>query len=49
MLNQSLFKNPYEAKEIIKDWRNEYNHHRPHSSLNNLTPAEYAKKISGDY
>jgi len=22
---------------------------RPHSSLNNLTPTEYAKKISGDY
>ena len=48
-LNQNLFKNLYEAKEIIEDWRNEYNHLRPHSSLNNLTPSEYALKISGDY
>ena len=48
-LNQNLFKNLYEAKEIIEDWRNEYNHLRPHSSLDNLTPTEYAKKISGDY
>ena len=48
-LNQNLFKNLYEAKEIIEDWRNEYNQLRPHSSLNNLTPTEYAKKISGYY
>ena len=48
-LNQNLFKNLYEAKGIIEDWRNEYDHLRPHSSLNNLTPTEYAKKISGDY
>lgn len=48
-LNQNLFKNLYEAKEIIENWRNEYNHLRPHSSLNNLTPTEYALKISGDY
>ena len=48
-LNQNLFKNLYEAKEIIEDWRNEYNHLRPHSSLDNLTPTEYALKISGGY
>nr|MDD3229552.1 transposase [Oscillospiraceae bacterium] len=48
-LNQNLFKNLYEAKEIIEDWQNEYNHLRPHSSLNNLTPSEHALKISGDY
>ena len=48
-LNQNLFKNLYEVREIIEDWRNEYNNLRPHSFLNNLTPIEYAKKISGDY
>jgi len=31
-----------EAKVIIEDWRIEYNTWRPHSSLNNQTPAEYA-------
>ena len=46
---QNLFRNLYEAKEIIEDWQNEYNQLRPHSSLDNLTPTEYAKKISGDY
>lgn len=48
-LNQNLFKNLYETKEIIEDWRNEYNYLRPHSSLDNLTPTEYTKKVSGNH
>ena len=48
-LNQNLFKNLYEAKEIIEDWRNEYNQLWPYSFLNNLMLTEYAKKILGDY
>lgn len=31
-----------EAKIVIEDWRNTYNHLRPHSSLNWETPAAYA-------
>src|SRR4030095_346879 len=27
--------------EKIERWRMDYNHHRPHSSLGNLTPAEF--------
>ncbi|WP_155410853.1 integrase core domain-containing protein, partial [Yersinia pseudotuberculosis] len=30
-------------QEKIEQWRQEYNHFRPHSSLNNLTPAEFAR------
>jgi len=30
-----------DAEEKIENWRHEYNHFRPHSSLNNLTPMEY--------
>lgn len=41
-LNQHWFKSLAEAKEIIQRWRQEYNNLRPHSSLNNLTPHEYA-------
>lgn len=39
-LDQNWFKNLAEAKEIIEDWRLEYNHIRPHTSLNNMTPNE---------
>ena len=30
------------AKTVIEDWRDTYNHRRPHSSLNWKTPAAYA-------
>ena len=30
------------AREIIEDWRTGYNLNRPHTSLDGLTPAEYA-------
>ena len=44
-LNQHLFRNIYEARDIITAWKNEYNTIRPHSSLNNLTPFEYAESL----
>lgn len=47
-LDQHWFRNLTEAKEIIEDWRLEYNHIRPHMSLNNMTPNEYALMISSD-
>ena len=42
-LSTHWFKNIYEAREIIEQWRLEYNTFRPHSALGNLTPAEYAR------
>jgi putative transposase len=41
-LNTNWFINLKQAREIIENWREDYNQVRPHSSLNNLTPAEYA-------
>jgi putative transposase len=41
-LNTNWFINLKNAREIIEVWREDYNQVRPHSSLNNLTPAEYA-------
>lgn len=41
-LNINEFGSLTEARVIIEDWRNEYNTWRPHSSLGNLTPTEYA-------
>lgn len=48
-LNQNWFSNLYEARDVIEQWRMEYNHLRPHSSLGYLTPEEYAAKLAGGY
>lgn len=47
-LDQHWFRNLAEAKEILEAWRVEYNRVRPHSSLDNLTPEEYALKLSNN-
>jgi putative transposase len=33
-----------EATERIEAWHQDYNGHRPHSALGNLTPDEFARK-----
>jgi len=48
-LNQHWFRNIPEAKELIEGWRLDYNQVRPHSSLDNLTPEEFALKLSCNY
>jgi len=42
----SWFQNLFEARRIIANWRRDYNERRPPSSLNYLTPAEFAAKSS---
>ena len=42
LLDRVLFANGQEARQIIEQWRLEYNHERPHSSLGYATPAEFA-------
>lgn len=42
-LNVNWFMSFEDAEDKIEDWRHEYNHFRPHSSLNNLTPMGYIK------
>lgn len=41
-LNETLFTSLREARLKINEWKEDYNHNRPHSSLGNLTPSEYA-------
>jgi len=43
-LNEHLFTNLKQAREIIEDWRIDYNTNRPHTSLNGLTPTEFAAR-----
>ncbi len=42
-LNSHWFQTLDEAKLTIEQWRKEYNRVRPHSSLGNMTPREYAE------
>ena len=48
-LNVHWFTTLDQAREVIEDWRQDYNHVRPHSSLSNVPPAEYAAQLSGGY
>ena len=41
-LNQHWFLSLEDAKVKIEAWRREYNSHRPHSALGNMTPEEFA-------
>ncbi len=41
-LNDNLFISLDSARSIIERWRQDYNSERPHSSLNNMTPEEFA-------
>ncbi len=40
------FKNRFDAKILIEEFRSEYNEVRPHSSLGQLTPAEFKQNVS---
>ena len=43
-LNEHLFTNLNQARKIIEEWRIDYNTNRPHTSLNGLTPTEFAAR-----
>jgi putative transposase len=43
-LNEHLFANLNEARQIIEAWRIDYNTTRPHTSLAGRTPTEFAAR-----
>ena len=47
-LNEHVFTSYRNAEHIIETWRNDYNHNRPHTSLNGLTPIEFANRSNMD-
>ena len=47
-LNETLFSSLQHAREVLADWRENYNQHRPHSGIGNIPPAEYVKKFKMD-
>jgi len=42
-LNEHAFPSLIRARTAIDEWRHDYKHHRPHSSLAGLTPAEFLR------
>jgi putative transposase len=48
-LNEHLFASYAHARQVINDWRNDYNNHRPHTSLEGLTPNEFATRSRMDH
>ena len=45
-LNENLFLSLAEARDILRKWKEDDNNIRPHSSLSNLAPAEFAKNLA---
>jgi len=45
-LDQHWFRSLDEATQIIDAWRDHYNNERPHSTLNYMTPAAFAKRAA---
>jgi len=45
-LNENLFFDLRQTREILEKWRIDYNHQRPHSSLRGLTPIEAFRRHS---
>ncbi len=48
-LNEHLFRSLPAARQLIEEWRIDYNHHRPHTSLGGLTPTEFATQSRKDH
>lgn len=43
-LNANVFISLHDARQKIEAWRIDYNEHRPHGSLGDLTPREFAQQ-----
>ena len=45
-LNQHWFRSLADARQIVEEWRLDYNRERPHSALGGLSPEEYRLAIT---
>ena len=48
-LNETMFRSLQHARELLAEWREDYNASRPHTSLNGLTPNEFATRSREDH
>jgi putative transposase len=49
LLNETMFRSLSHAKKLLAEWRTDYNGCRPHTSLNGLTPNEFATQSQEDH
>ena len=47
--NETMFRSLARSREVLSDWRNDYNGERPHTSLNGLTSNEFARRSTPDH
>lgn len=45
ILDAYLFNNLNQVRELTEEWMNDYNEHRPHESLGDLSPKKYLEKM----
>ena len=45
-LNETLFASLGHARSVLRAWRDDYNHVRPHSGIGGLTPADAARQVA---
>jgi putative transposase len=43
-----MFTSLAEAKEVIEEWRRDYNALRPYTSLGGMSPEEYGRAFNGE-
>jgi putative transposase len=48
LLNKHIFDSLRHARNLVAAWRDDFNHHRPDSSLAGMTPWEYANRSKED-
>jgi len=46
-LNTNVFTSLEDARRKLQEWKVDYNEQRPHGSLGDLTPTEFAKQHQG--
>jgi len=39
-----VFRSLSEVKEKVDEWKYDYNHHRPHEALDNLSPIKFLQR-----
>jgi len=49
LLNETSFRSLSHARDLLAEWRADFNQNRPHTSLRGLTPNEFAARSIQDH